>query len=100
MGLVTVFWPLTTTGVGELVLQTAGEARLVVDCKVNPTALVGHVKMTLVPEGMMVSCAGDENGFVGSVLMVVVHTIAVRVGSIGRGIDGQIELLEPGVGDR
>ena len=36
MGLVTVFCPLTTTGAGEFVFQTAGEARFVVDCKVNP----------------------------------------------------------------
>src|SRR6266567_1943192 len=49
------------TGVGELVLQTAGETRLVVDCKMNPTALVGQAKMTFVPEGMVVSCAGVEN---------------------------------------
>ena len=57
MGLVTVFCPLTTTG-GELVVQTANESRFVVDCKVNPVALVGHVKITLAPEGMMVSCGG------------------------------------------
>ena len=47
-----------TTGAGELVLQT-GETRFVVDCKVNPTALVGHVKMTFVPEGMIVSLKGN-----------------------------------------
>src|SRR6266567_2704635 len=34
MGLVTVFCPAMTTGAGELVVQTAGETRLVVDCKV------------------------------------------------------------------
>jgi hypothetical protein len=38
MGLVTVFCPLTRTGGEEFVIQTAGGARLVVDCKVNPTA--------------------------------------------------------------
>jgi hypothetical protein len=43
MGLVTAFWPLTTTGAGELVIQTAGETRFVVDCKMNPAALVGYV---------------------------------------------------------
>jgi len=58
MGFVTVFWPLTTTGTGELVVQTAGETRFVVDCKVNPVALVGHVKITFAPEGMTVSCGG------------------------------------------
>ena len=58
MGFVTVFWPLTTTGTGELVVQTAGETRFVVDCKVNPVALVGHVKITYGPEGITVSCGG------------------------------------------
>src|SRR5260221_9445588 len=55
MGFVAVSCPLTTTGAGELVVQT-GETRFVVDCNVNPTALVGHVKMTFAPEGMIVSC--------------------------------------------
>ena len=53
------------TGAGELVLQTAGESRFVVDCKVKPKALVGHVKMIPLggtPEGMMVSWAGDPGG--------------------------------------
>jgi len=36
MGLVTTFCPLMTTGAGDLVLQTAGELTLVLDCKVNP----------------------------------------------------------------
>jgi hypothetical protein len=49
IGLVTVFCPLMTTGVGELVVQT-GEARLVVDCKLSPVALVGHVKQHLLPK--------------------------------------------------
>jgi len=48
--LVTAFWPFTTTGGGELVVQLAGETRFVVDCKVNPAALVDHVKITFVPE--------------------------------------------------
>jgi hypothetical protein len=56
MGLVTVFCPLTTALVGETALQAADEPRLVLDSKVNPVALVGHVKTTLAPEGMMVSC--------------------------------------------
>ena len=53
--MVTVFCPLTTTGPGELVLQSAGETRIVVDCKVNPVASVGHVKMTFAAERNMVS---------------------------------------------
>src|SRR2546425_2224200 len=61
MGLVTVSCPLTTTGGGELVVQTAGETRFVVDCKRNPAASVGHVKITFAPEGIIVSCgSGNE----------------------------------------
>jgi len=33
-GLVTVFWPAMMADAEELVLQTAGETRLVADCKV------------------------------------------------------------------
>src|SRR5437868_5003811 len=54
MGLVTVFWPLTTTGAGRLVVQT-GNARFVVYCKVTPVPLVDHVKMTLPPKGVTAS---------------------------------------------
>lgn len=36
-----MFCPLTTIGAGESVVQTTGETRLVVDCKVNPVALAG-----------------------------------------------------------
>src|ERR1039458_6833365 len=54
MASINVFCPLTTTGPGETVLQTAGETRFVVACKVNTAALVGHVKTTFVPEGNMV----------------------------------------------
>ena len=39
----------------ETVVQLEIEPMLVEDCRVNPGALVGHVKMTLVPEGRMVS---------------------------------------------
>ncbi len=56
--LVTVFLPLTMTGAGETLLQTEGEAKFVVDCNVNPTALVGHVKTTFEPEEMMINCGG------------------------------------------
>src|ERR1035437_1886140 len=58
MTFVTVFLPLTMTGTGETVLQTADETRFVLDCKVNPAALVGHVKTTLVAERIIVSCGG------------------------------------------
>src|ERR1043165_8747428 len=67
MKLVTVFCTPMTTGEGELVLQTPGENRLVEDCKVKPTALVGHVKTWCAPETVIVSCAGEESGLVGSV---------------------------------
>src|SRR5438105_11786411 len=47
-GLIITFCPPMTTGPEGWVLQTEGD-RLVADCKVNPTALVGHVKMTFAP---------------------------------------------------
>ena len=46
----TVFCPLTTIGTRELVVQTTGETRFVVDCKVNPLAVAGHVKIKFGPE--------------------------------------------------
>ena len=55
MAFVTALFVLTTTAAGETLLQTVVETKFVVDCKVNPAALVGHVKMTFVPEGNMVS---------------------------------------------
>ena len=55
MGLVTTFCPPMMTGAGELVVQTAGE-RLVADRKVNPEALVGHVKITLAPDNRIDNC--------------------------------------------
>ncbi len=58
MGLVTAFCLLTMTVAGETVVQTADETRFVEDCKLNPAALVGQVRMTFVPEGMIVSCGG------------------------------------------
>ena len=58
MGFVTVFCPLTMTGPGETALQTAGEARFVVDCNVNPAAMPGHVKIIFAPDETMVSCGG------------------------------------------
>src|ERR1700675_4205630 len=57
IGLVTVFCPLTTTGAGELVVQT-DDARLVVDCRLKPVELVGHIKKNCCPEGRIVSCGG------------------------------------------
>src|SRR2546426_899246 len=56
MEFVTVFWPSMTTGPGETVVQTAGETRFVVDCRVKLTALVGHVRMTFDAEATIVSC--------------------------------------------
>jgi hypothetical protein len=63
MGLVTVFCPLTTTGVIELVIQT-GNSRSVVDWRVNPVGSVGHDRITLAPAGMIVSCGGGKLGSV------------------------------------
>src|SRR5438132_1133590 len=47
--------PLSTTHSGETVVQTVVERRLVADCKVNPAALVGHVKITFAPTVMILS---------------------------------------------
>ena len=47
MGLVTVFWPLMTTGDGRLVFQTAGEKRFVVDCNVKPVEGDGQETTTV-----------------------------------------------------
>ena len=66
MVLVATYRPLTRTGLGETVDHTTGETRFVADCKMNPVesypaALAGHVKITLAPEGMVVSCgSGNE----------------------------------------
>ena len=49
MELVTTLFVLTMTGVGETVVQFV-KTRFVTDCRANPVALVGHVKMMLVPE--------------------------------------------------
>ena len=49
IGLVTVFWPFTTNGTKELAVQV-DDTRSSVHCKVKPTALVGHVNTTSVPE--------------------------------------------------
>ena len=51
---------MTTTGFGETEVQVAGETRLVVDCRVNLVALVGQLRITLVPEAVMVSCGGGN----------------------------------------
>ena len=55
MGLVTEYCPLTTTGARETGDQKAAEPRFVVDCKVKPEKLVGQVRMTLAPAGVIVS---------------------------------------------
>ena len=51
---------MNTTGPGETVVQSADETRFVVDCKVNPVALVGHVKITFASEGITLSCGGGN----------------------------------------
>ena len=38
--------------------QEFGSERFVVDCKVNPAALVGHRNITFAPERVIVSCGG------------------------------------------
>ena len=49
MGLVTTFWPLTTTGDGRFVLQTAPEPRFKVDARLKPRTFVGHDRTAFVP---------------------------------------------------
>ena len=53
--MVTMFCPLEMTCAGKTALQT-GDERFVVDCKVKPAALVGHVKIILSPDGTIASC--------------------------------------------
>src|SRR5678815_4806674 len=55
MALVTVYFPLTISGRPETVVQTPGETRFVANCKVNPVKFVGHVKITLELEALIVS---------------------------------------------
>ena len=54
----TAFWPSMTIGPGETAVQTAGETRFVVDCKVNPAASDGQVKITFALEEITISCGG------------------------------------------
>lgn len=51
IGLVTANCPTTLD-------HTADETSFVLDCKVKPGALFGHVTITLVPDAVMVSCGG------------------------------------------
>src|ERR1039457_1095289 len=46
------------TGTGKTALQTGGETRFVVACNAKPATLVGHVKITFHPEGVIVNCGG------------------------------------------
>ena len=66
MGLVTVFWPLMTTGDGKLVFQTAGETRFVVDCNLKPVEGDGQETTTL----FVVVCATVSDGGTAGYLIV------------------------------
>ena len=59
MEFVTVLWPLATTGAGETAFQASAE-RFVVDCKIKPLALAGHVKIISVPESAMLNCGCES----------------------------------------
>ena len=48
---------MTTTGAGRLVVQI-DEARFVVDCSVKPVKLMGQVRTTFAPAGVIISCGG------------------------------------------
>ena len=54
MALVTVFCPLTTTGAGELVVQTS-ETRFVVDCNVKLMSPIGQLRITFCCESIIVN---------------------------------------------
>ena len=54
IGFVTVFCPVIVT-------QT-GETKFVVDSKLKPVTFVGHVKITSLPRGVIVSCGAAGNG--------------------------------------
>src|SRR5579872_2243359 len=58
IGLVTVFWPLTTNGTKRLGVQIELGPKLVVACKVKPVAAVGQDRTTIWPDGVIVSCGG------------------------------------------
>ena len=58
--MITVFSPLTTTASEKTADQATGETRFVVDCKWNPAASAGHVKITYAAEGVIVSCGGGN----------------------------------------
>ena len=60
MGVNTSNWLPMRMGAGVTVFQTTGETRLVVDCRVKPTALDGHARITLDPYGMMEICGGGD----------------------------------------
>ena len=53
MGLVTTFWPLTTTGEAEIEFQIAVGGRLVVNASPKPVTFVGHVKSMFAPANEM-----------------------------------------------
>ena len=63
--MVTVLRPFTKTGGGETVLQAAGE-RLMLDSNLSGAMVSGQVRITLLPQGVMVSCGcttlTDEDG--------------------------------------
>ena len=58
-GLVTVFSLFTMTGIGETLPQTEPPRGFVADCKMKPTAFVGHVKTTFDPEECIAN-GGDD----------------------------------------
>lgn len=62
MRFVTVFWPLKRAAPRGEALQTAGGARLVVDCRVKPAGVAGHVKIMSPPERTIVSCGAMTAG--------------------------------------
>ena len=59
IGVVRLFWPLTTTGAGETGVHT-GEIKFVVDCRVNPVERADHDRIIVGRESVIVSSGGGN----------------------------------------
>ena len=50
------------TGAGETLVQPTGEIGFVADCNVKSEVTDGHVKITFVPEQVIISVGANRNG--------------------------------------
>ena len=58
IGFVTMFWPLITVAGEEIVVQIADGPRFVLECRLNPLADVGQLKITFDPVRLIDICGG------------------------------------------